>query len=168
MLGLIPFQNWHLLWLLIPVAGWVLTRSFARKYHIVTWHNSTLAVSYWEELLFRGVIYGIVTALWRNALAAIIASSMLFGLFHLRNLWWASRRQVFINCLYTGLLFGPFIALARFWTGDIYLGIALHALHNFGFMVFSARKLPTDKMLLLKQSNMNWFERFFSGMWLQK
>jgi membrane protease YdiL (CAAX protease family) len=156
------------LWLLVPLLAWFATRKRAQAHHLTIWHNSALAVSFWEELLFRGLIYGGVVSATHSALAAIIVSSLLFGLFHLRNLWWAPRKQVLINCLYTGLLIGPLLALVRWWTGDLYLCIALHAIHNFASLITSTHRIPTDNFLLSRQDNMNWFERLFSGLWLKE
>ena len=99
-----------------------------------------------------------------SPLAAIVISSLLFGLFHLRNLWWADRRHVALNCLYTGLIVGPIFALVRFWSGDIYLGVLVHFLHNFINMRL-AHNTPTDEFLASKRPNQNWFERFFAGDW---
>jgi membrane protease YdiL (CAAX protease family) len=169
MYGILPKETWHLLWLLIPILVWWVTRQLAKRQNLSILHNSILAVSYWEELLFRGIIFGLVLSVWSSLWPALIVSSLVFGVFHLRNLWWSSRKQVLINCLYAGLVFGPIVGLVRWWQGDIYLGIAIHAIHNFAFFGTPAKaQQPTDKFLVSKQHNMNWFERFFSGFWLMK
>lgn len=166
MFGLQPTHDYHLLFLLVPLIAWLLTRAAAQRQSITILHNSSLGVSYWEEVLFRSLIYGLTFVVVNNAIIAIIVSSALFGIFHLRNLWWSSRQQVIFNCLYAGLFFGPIVGLVRWWTGDVYLGIAIHAIHNFSVISIPARNKPTNKFLLSKQNNMNWFEFLFSGFWL--
>lgn len=163
--GLVPAHLWHLLALLVPVLLWRLKLGEARKQHIVVYHNSSMQVSYWEETLFRGIVWGLLLLVWNDALFALIVSSLLFGLFHLRNLWWASCKQVVFMCLYTGLVFGPVVGLIRWWSGDVYLAIAIHALHNFVNMYITKSKVPTDDFLRSQMPQMNWFERFFSGQW---
>lgn len=166
MFGLIPTHPWHLLFLLVPVGMWWVTLPNAKQHHVTILHNSSLAVSYWEELLFRGLIFGAAASIWHSLWPALIVSSLLFGLFHLRNLWWLSGRQVLVNCLYAGLVFGPIVCLIRWWTGDIYLGIAIHAIHNLIIIRIPTKQRPTNKFLLSKEGNMNSFERLFSGFWL--
>jgi len=164
--GIVPTSAWHLLALGVPAAVWLVKRLESKRRHITVLHNSSLAVSYWEELLFRGLLWGLVLAIWRNALVALLISSLLFGLFHLRNAWWLSRKQLLVQCLYTGLIFAPIIGSARWWSGDIYLGVALHALHNFISMYYMKNVIPTDKYLQAQRHRMNWFEHLFSGLWL--
>lgn len=165
MFGLLPASPFNVIWLLVPLALWSLTKSIAERNSARIWHNSAFTVSYWEEILFRGIIYGIALLFWDNGMFAIVVSSVLFGFFHLRNLWWSSPRKVVVNCLYNGLVFGPAIGIIRWLTGDIYLGIALHAVHNFISMLTARDKIPKDIFLLSKQKNMNWFEKIFSGLY---
>lgn len=167
MFGLYPAHVYSVLFLFVPLILWLVGLPRAKKRQLSIMHNSSFAVSFWEEILFRGIIFGLTLHVSDSLLAALIVSSLLFGLFHLRNLWWASPKQVLINCLYTGLILGPMLGLVRWWSGDIYLCIALHALHNFLSENFAANA-PTDRFLRSKQGSMNWFERFFSGFWLTK
>lgn len=165
--GLYPQETYHLLALAVPFILWWVKLRFAKEKHITIFHHSSLAVSFWEEILFRGVLWGAVLGLGYNNLTALIVTSLLFGIFHLRNLWWAPRRQVLMNCLYTGLVFAPLLGLVRWWAGDIYLVIALHALHNFIAMYGSRKiKVPTDSYLRSRRDKMNLFERFFSFFWV--
>ncbi|HSX42722.1 MAG TPA: CPBP family intramembrane glutamic endopeptidase [Candidatus Saccharimonadales bacterium] len=167
--GIAPTDTWHLVALAVPLAVWQFKRSEAKKRRITIFHNSSLAVSYWEELLFRGLLWGLALEIWHNTLSALIISSLLFGLFHMRNAWWSSRKQLLAQCLYTGLIFAPIVGAVRWWSGDIYLGIALHSLHNFISMYYTQRSgVPTDDYLKSQRYKMNWFERFFSGFWLRR
>lgn len=165
--GFLAVQAYHYLALFVPVLAWWVTRPFARKRAITIIHTSSLAVSYWEEILFRGFIYGGCLLIWHNTVVAVVATSLIFGIFHLRNLWWSSRRQVLFSCLYAALWFGPVAGVLRWWSGDIYLGIALHAVNNFTSIALSANApKPTDRFLLARQGSMNWFQWLFSGFWL--
>lgn len=167
MYGFYPTHSYHLLALLVPLLLWLMTLPTAKRRHITILHTSSLAVSYWEEAFFRGLIFGISLQAMRSFLLATAISSILFGLFHLRNLWWAPRKQVVVNCLYTGLIFGPLLCAIRWWTGDIYFGIVTHALHNFISTKFASKvPKPTDEYLRNQQHKMNWFEYVFSGFWL--
>lgn len=129
-------------------------------------HNSSLAVSYWEELLFRGLAYGIIFAIWHNGLIAILGSSFLFSLLHLRNLWWSPPKRLLFQLAYTGLFFGPIAGTLRWWSGDIYLSIAFHAINNFVVLVTpGSAPIPGDEFLLAKVRNMKWWQRGIIGFW---
>lgn len=167
-LGVAPTSLWHILAVIPPVVLWRVGRADAERRHITRWHNSVLAVSIWEEVLFRGLVYGAILWLGGNAALAVVGSSLLFGLFHLRNLWWADKRQVLVSCLYTGLIVGPLLGLIRLWSGDIYLCILAHFLQNFMSMRMPGRAIPTDQFLAGKRSNQTRFERFFAGGWFNR
>jgi membrane protease YdiL (CAAX protease family) len=165
--GLYPSETYYLFALAVPFILWWAKLRFVKEKHITIFHHSSLAVSFWEEILFRGIFWGLVLSLSYDSLVALTTTSLLFGMFHLRNLWWAPSRQVFINCLYTGLVFAPLLGLVRWWSGDVYLCIALHALHNFITMYGSRNtKIPTDEYLQSQRHKMNSFERFFSLFWI--
>jgi len=161
-LGLWPQSPLHLLAVLPPLLLWWTSRSWARRQHITRWHNAVLAVSFWEEVLFRGVVYGSIMAPTHSAIWAIALSSLLFGLFHLRNLWWADRRRIAYTCLYAGLFVGPIFALLRWWSGDIYLSILAHFLNNYTTMRRAKQQLVTDDYLEARLDRRNWFEKLFS------
>lgn len=59
------------------------------------------------------------------------------------------------------MIAGPILALIRLWTGDIYLGITVHFLHNLMNMRLS-HNTPTGEYLRTKVANQNWFERLFA------
>ncbi len=129
--GLLPSQLWHLIFPIIALVLYFLGLQAAQKRKITRFYNSAIAVSFWEEILFRGLILGVILNVAHSGWWAIIISSILFGLFHLRNYWWANKKQLVRMCLYSGLIVGPVMAYVRFATGDIYLCILLHFLNNF-------------------------------------
>ncbi len=107
-----------------------------------------------EELAFRGVVFGLVAQLWRDTrggsgtVAAIVASSLLFGLWHVlpslsmheshamsEKLGQGRRGRVVAvlgTVVATGLA-GVGFALLRVWSGSLLAPMGLHwALNSFG------------------------------------
>jgi membrane protease YdiL (CAAX protease family) len=152
------FQPAHQYSLLFPLAAlgiWLLFLPVAYLRRIKTFYNASVKAAIFEEVLFRGLVYGGVLFYTHNAVYAVIFSSLTFGLFHMRNLWWASWRRSWSMTVYAGLTAGPIFALIRFLTGDIYLGILVHFLHNFvvimtpGLLGKGTARTPTDDELHL-------------------
>ena len=162
LLGIVPESVYHLLALLVPLLAWYITRHLAKRRHITVVHNSSLAVSYWEELLFRGLAYGVIFALTGKPSLAIAGSAVLFGLLHVRNLWWATPRRVVWQAIYAGLFIGVITGVLRRLTGDIYMAIAVHALNNFIFIGLGRGvELPSDGYLRSKEHVMQWWQHGF-------
>lgn len=90
---------------------------------------SILFVALYEEALFRGAILG-----WLKtrmpAVAAIVVSSVLFGVWHAKNMFWMDPAIVVRQMLYTGIVVGPILALVTVKTRTIWPAIMLHQLHN--------------------------------------
>jgi|GEM_PF-1774927 len=166
--GIVPAHTYHLIWLAVPLLMWLIKLADAQKRHIRIFHNSAFAVAYWEEFLFRGLIWGIIEVAFHNLTVTLIINCVLFGLFHLRNLWWASGREAIQNCLFVTFIFAPIVGGLREWSGDIYIGIAFHALSNFVSMYITHNKIPTDQYLKSQRYKMNWFEKVFSGFWVYR
>ena len=80
-----------------------------------------------EEILFRGVLFGLVLSLSQNNLIALVFSSISFGAWHLKNYGWhRNKKYIFRQFLYTGLIYGPLFSWMRIATGDIYLAVLFH------------------------------------------
>jgi len=94
----------------------------------------SLKAAFGEEFIFRGVVYGVLLLIWHNQLYALIASSLLFGIVHMRNLWWAGWQRSWNMTIYAGFTGGPIFGVIRLLSGDIYLGILVHFVHNFLIM----------------------------------
>lgn len=96
--------------------------------------------------------------LWHSQLYALIGSSLIFGLAHMQTLWWAGWRRAWKTSTYAGFRAGPVFGLIRWLSGDIYLGILIHFLHNLFVMFplpgFKDRMAhtPTNAELREKQS----------------
>jgi hypothetical protein len=61
---------------------------------------------------------------------AVLASSVFFGLWHLKNVFWLSEYQLIHQMLYTALIFGPVTAVLALKTRTIWPGAILHYLNN--------------------------------------
>jgi len=74
----------------------------------------------------------------------------------MRNLWWAGWRRSWRTTTYTGLTAGPTLGVIRWLSGDIYLGILIHFLHNLCVLLpppglgHRMAPTPTDAELLAK------------------
>jgi uncharacterized protein len=82
-----------------------------------------------EEILFRGFILGALEIAY-GPVRAVVISSLFFGLWHLKNIFWLTDYQLIHQMLYTGLIFGPVTALLALKTRTIWPGVILHYLNN--------------------------------------
>jgi membrane protease YdiL (CAAX protease family) len=91
--------------------------------------TTMLVVYIYEELAFRGWILG---QLERRlpAWAAIAASSLLFGLWHLRNIPWLEPARLAGLMAYTGLVIGPLLGWVTLRFRSLWPAAILHGLHN--------------------------------------
>lgn len=90
---------------------------------------SPLFAPIYEEILFRGfILFGLLT-LYSSAWALVV-SSLLFGLWHLKNIFWETPRGLAGQMLYAGFIFGPIAAALTLWSGTIWLAVIIHYLNN--------------------------------------
>ena len=82
-----------------------------------------------EEILFRGLILGALEITY-GPVRAVVISSLFFGLWHLKNVFWLTHYQLIHQMLYTGLIFGPINAVLALKTRTIWPGVILHYLNN--------------------------------------
>jgi hypothetical protein len=82
-----------------------------------------------EEILFRGLILGALEIAY-GPVRAVVISSLFFGLWHLKNVFWLTDYQLIHQMLYTGLVFGPITAVLALKTRTIWPGVILHYLNN--------------------------------------
>ncbi|WAM36122.1 CPBP family intramembrane glutamic endopeptidase [Caldicellulosiruptor acetigenus] len=77
--------------------------------------SMALVAPFFEEFIFRGLIFGVMQKNRLNIFVAIVVQALLFGLIHLN--------------LYQGIFaffIGIFLALALYWTGSIWSSIVMH------------------------------------------
>jgi len=101
------------------------------------WSLRIFFVPIYEEIIFRGLILYFITH-YSTAHFAVIISSLLFGLWHLKNYRlqpkWASAYQIF----YAGFIIGPILAMITIITGTLYMAILIHSLNNLLSPVFTS------------------------------
>lgn len=90
---------------------------------------SILFVPIYEELIFRGLILiGLMKFYsWKKA---IVISSLLFGLWHLKNIFFISQSELIYQMAYTTFIFGPIVAYITLKSKNIWLAVILHYLNN--------------------------------------
>lgn len=89
---------------------------------------SIVFVPIYEEILFRGLILGLLIKHFSNK-KSILFSSILFGLWHLKNIFYLDS-QVIPQILYTMLFIGPLFAYITLKTKTIWPAVILHYLNN--------------------------------------
>lgn len=91
--------------------------------------TSSFFAAIYEEILFRGLILVGLLQLYPKTVA-IVLSSLLFGLWHFKNIFYIPKKQLLYQMLYTGFFFGPLMALVTLATGTIWLAVILHFANN--------------------------------------
>jgi len=90
---------------------------------------SILFVPIYEEVIFRGLILGALVTT-HSTISAIIISSVLFGLWHLKNIFFLPKGLLIRQIFYTGMIFGPLMAIIVILSGSIWPAVILHYLNN--------------------------------------
>ncbi len=139
-LALLRFRR---LWLLTPVSQvvvitvlYVLTTLLFAKQFRQTGSMDGYPPDVWilfvpitEEILFRGFILGALEQAY-GPIRALVGSSALFGLWHLKNTFWMTPSDLETQMLYTGFVFGPVMALITLRLRTLWLCVILHYLNN--------------------------------------
>ncbi len=113
----------------------------AKTYGRYPFRISTFLSSIYEEIIFRGIVlFGLLQIM--SPIYAVVVSSLLFGLWHLKNHRWQTRSQTVYQVAYTGLIFGPIVAVVSLWTGTIWIAVILHYIHNILADLMRKRKVP--------------------------
>ena len=100
-----------------------------RVFGYYPWSYRIFIVPIYEEILFRGIIlYGLIYHF--SIPVAITASSLLFGLWHLKNYKIQPKSATAGQILYSGAVLGPLFAVLTLASGSLYPAILLHALNN--------------------------------------
>lgn len=95
-----------------------------------SWHNLmpsgvALSLPFFEELLFRGAVFGILERLFGSWMALVL-SSLVFGGVHLAN---ADESLVGIAAI--ALVYGPMLTAPLLLTRRLWMSIGLHAAWNY-------------------------------------
>jgi membrane protease YdiL (CAAX protease family) len=104
---------------------------FYRIEGIDSWHNllevtgATVAIPFYEELLYRGVVFRILEGVFGGWIALLL-SSVCFGLVHLSN-----SGETLVGIASIALVFGPMLAVPYMVTRRLWIGIGLHTAWNY-------------------------------------
>jgi membrane protease YdiL (CAAX protease family) len=85
----------------------------------------------YEEIIFRGIVLVYLIEIFKHQyFFAIFITSILFGLWHLKNYKWLTKKELYQQVLYTGFVFNPIICFITLYTGTIWIGVIVHYVHN--------------------------------------
>ncbi len=90
---------------------------------------SLLFAPIYEEVIFRGLVLGalIKSVSWKKA---IIYSSLLFGIWHFKNVYFNGIEVTLTQAAYTGLFLGRILGYVTYKTKTIWAAVILHYLNN--------------------------------------
>ncbi len=90
---------------------------------------SILFVPIYEEILFRGLLIMVLLKHYSTK-QTIIISSLLFGLWHVKNIFFIDTDYLAKQLIYTTFIFGPATAWLALKLKTIWPGVILHYLNN--------------------------------------
>ncbi len=97
----------------------------------------TMAVLFapiYEEVIFRGWIFGELSK-HHSAVRSVVFTSLLFGLWHLKNIFHFELADCIYQMVYAAVIIGPILAVVRLKTGTVWPGVILHYLNNLASLV---------------------------------
>lgn len=94
-----------------------------------SFYIETLFAPIYEEIIFRGIIFGVLLKHF-STIKAIALSSLFFGLWHLKNIFFIDTIEVIKQMAYTGLVFGPILAFITLKTKTIWIPTIIHYANN--------------------------------------
>jgi hypothetical protein len=95
--------------------------------------NSLICPIY-EELIFRGWILGRL-ARRQSASVAIAVSSLLFGILHLRNIYWLDTGALVRMMIHAGAVIGPILGYMTLRCRSVWPAVILHYVNNLGYFL---------------------------------
>ncbi len=95
---------------------------------------NVLVCPIYEELIFRGLILGVLAKRRSNAVAVIV-SSLLFGILHVRNIYWLDTPALVAMIASAALFTGPVFAYVTLRTRSVWPAVILHFLNNLAYFV---------------------------------
>lgn len=93
---------------------------------------SLLFVPIYEELIFRGVLLKFFEKSY-GTINAVVFVSLLFGLWHVKNVFWLEGDALFSQIAYTTLFFSPITCWITIQTRSLWFAVMIHYLNNFPF-----------------------------------
>jgi len=93
---------------------------------------NALVCPIYEELVFRGWILGRL-ARGRSPTFAIAVSSILFGILHLRNIFWLDTGSLVRQMMYAGVVLGPILGYVTLRCRSVWPAVCLHYVNNLAY-----------------------------------
>ncbi len=90
---------------------------------------NVLVAPIYEELIFRGWILGRL-ARSHSSVTAVGVSSLLFGVLHIRNIYWLDTATLVRLMLFTGLVLGPILGYVTLRCRSVWPAVILHYANN--------------------------------------
>lgn len=83
----------------------------------------------YEEIIFRGWV---LSGLFKEygAKRAIIGTSILFGIWHLKNIFYLEKSELISQIFYTSFIFSPLLSYIALKYRTIWIGVILHYCNN--------------------------------------
>lgn len=94
-----------------------------------SFYLETLFAPIYEEIIFRGIIPGLLLKHYSLA-KAILFASLLFGLWHLKNIFFIDTVELLKQICYTGFIFAPIMCLITYKTKTIWIASIIHYVNN--------------------------------------
>jgi membrane protease YdiL (CAAX protease family) len=98
---------------------------------------SLLFAPIYEEIIFRGIIlFALLKKLvvWK----AVLFSSLLFGVWHLKNIFYLDSYELAYQIVYTSLFFAPLMAFLTIKMRSIWPVVILHYFNNISFFLMES------------------------------
>lgn len=102
----------------------------------LTWEEDQYSVHFahmftpvYEEIIFRGLIFQGLLMIYQF-LPALMISSSIFGIWHLKNIFIFNKKKVLFQILYAGLIFSPIVSYVMYISQTIWLGVIIHYINN--------------------------------------
>jgi len=95
---------------------------------------NVLVAPLYEELVFRGWILGRL-ARARTATVGLVVSSLLFGLLHLRLIFWLDTPALVRTMIYAGLVLSPVLGWITLRCRSVWPAVILHYANNLTYFL---------------------------------
>jgi len=94
-----------------------------------SYYLETLFAPIYEEIIFRGIMLGLFLKQF-SLFKSIVFTSILFGIWHLKNIFFVDVEDLIKQIIYTGLVFGPVMCFLTYKTKTIWIASIIHYLNN--------------------------------------
>jgi membrane protease YdiL (CAAX protease family) len=100
-----------------------------------SFYLETLVAPIYEEIIFRGILLGLFLKQF-SLFKSIVLTSILFGIWHLKNIFFVDIEELTRQIIYTGLIFSPVMCFLTYKTKTIWIASIIHYLNNFLVFLF--------------------------------